>query len=306
MDNLPALPASSAALTVRDYIQSSLAPSTLKAYKTDLEHFTAWGAAIPCSPEAVATYLSSYATSLSMATLGRRIVAISKAHTARSLPDPTKTDVVRLTFRGIKRLHGRPQAQVSPVMKDDLIVMLSHTPDNLKGCRDRTLLLLGFCAALRRSELVAVRAEDLEFNSQGVILTLPRSKTDQAGQGRKIGIPKARGRVCPVASVAVWLEQSGIQNGCLFRAVSKGGVLSEGGLSDRSVADIIKHYAAKAGLDPDRYGGHSLRAGLATSAAQAGISSWKIRAQTGHRSENMLARYIRDGDLFSDNAAALF
>lgn len=209
-------------------------------------------------------------------------------------------------MRGIRRVHARPQTQMAPILKEDLIVMLSHVPDTVKGARDRALLLLGFCGALRRSELAAVKMEDLEFNSQGLILTLPRSKTDQMGQGRKIGIPKGRGRICPVGSVAFWIEKSLIQSGPLFPAITKGGRISAGAVSDRSIGDIIKFYAARAGLDPTRYSGHSLRAGLATSAAQHGVSSWKIRQQTGHKSDTMLARYIRDGDIFTDNAAALF
>ncbi len=184
--------------------------------------------------------------------------------------------------------------------------MLSHVPDTVKGKRDRALLLLGFCAALRRSELAGVKVEDLEFTAQGIILTLPRSKTDQTGQGRKIGIPKGRGRICPVMAVNEWIVQLGADEGFLFRAVSKGRRIGDEKLSDRAVADIIKHYAAQAGLNPERYSGHSLRSGLATSAAQHGISSWKIRQQTGHKSDTMLARYIRDGDIFTDNAAALF
>ncbi|PZO88667.1 MAG: integrase [Micavibrio aeruginosavorus] len=221
-------------------------------------------------------------------------------------PDPVQTDLVKLTIKGIRRVHGRPQAQVSPILKEDLTVMLSHVPDTVKGKRDHALLLLGFCAALRRSELAAVRIEDLEFTAQGIILTLPRSKTDQTGQGRKIGIPKGRGRICPVMSVHEWIVQLGADTGALLRPITKAGIVGEGQLSDRAIADLIKHYAQKAGLNPEKYSGHSLRSGLATSAAQHGVSSWKIRQQTGHKSDTMLARYIRDGDLFSDNAAALF
>lgn len=291
---------------IRHYIENALSKNTRRAYKNDLAHFREWGGVIPAAPETVAAYLTDNAINLSIATLQRRIVSISRAHTMQGYPDPVKNDLVKLTFRGIRRVHGRPQQQVSPILKEDLTVMLSHVPDTMKGARDRALLMLGFCAALRRSELAAVRVEDLEFTTQGIVLTLPRSKTDQMGQGRKIGIPRGRGRICPVGSVGFWLKQSSIESGPLFRAITKGGVLSTDALSDRAVADIIKLYAEKAGLNPERYSGHSLRAGLATSAAQQGISSWKIRAQTGHRSETMLARYIRDGDLFTDNAAALF
>lgn len=291
---------------VRHYVESTLSDNTRKAYRADLNHYRAWGGTVPASAEQIAAYLTAHAGFLSIATLQRRLVSITKAHTMQGYPDPVQSDLVKLTMRGIRRVHGKPQAQVSPILKEDLTVMLSHIPDTVKGKRDRALLLFGFCGALRRSELAAVRGEDLEFIAQGIILTLSRSKTDQTGQGRKIGIPKGRGRICPVMAVNEWIVQSGADGGALFRSVTKGGVIADEKLSDRAIADIIKHYARKAGLNPEKYSGHSLRSGLATSAAQHGVSSWKIRQQTGHKSDTMLARYIRDGDLFSDNAAALF
>lgn len=291
---------------IRHYAEQALSDNTRKAYRNDLAHYTAWGGVIPASSVQVSAYLSAHAGVLSIATLQRRLVSITKAHTMQGYPDPVQTDLVKLTIKGIRRVHGKPQAQVSPILKEDLTVMLSHVPDTVKGKRDRALLLLGFCAALRRSELAAVRVEDLEFMAQGIILTLPRSKTDQTSQGRKIGIPKGRGRICPVLSVNEWIVQSGADAGALLRPITKGGVIGQDALSDRAVANIIKYYAEKAGLNPEKYSGHSLRSGLATSAAQHGISSWKIRQQTGHKSDAMLARYIRDGDIFTDNAAALF
>lgn len=306
MNELVASPSSVVTAQARHYLEQALSDNTRRAYRNDLEHYRAWGAVIPSGPETVVGYLTAHAGSLSIATLQRRLVSIAKAHTMQGLPDPTKTDLVKLTMRGIRRVHGRPQQQVAALLKDDLIVMLSHIPDANKGIRDRALLMLGFCGALRRSELVAVRVEDIEFGSQGITLTLPRSKTDQKGEGRKIGIPRGRGRICPVQAVSDWVMHSGAEQGPLFRAITKGGIISNAALSDRAVADIIKHYALKAGFDAGRYSGHSLRSGLATSAAQQGISSSKIRAQTGHKSDAMLARYIRDGDLFCNNAAALF
>ncbi len=291
---------------VRHYVENALSDNTRKAYRADLNHYRIWGGTVPASAEQIAAYLTAHAGVLSIATLQRRLVSITKAHTMQGYSDPVQSDLVALTMRGIRRVHGKPQAQVSPILKEDLTVMLSHIPDTVKGKRDRALLLLGFCGALRRSELAAVKVEDLEFTAQGIVLTLPRSKTDQTGQGRKIGIPRGRGRICPVMAVNEWIVQSDAEAGALFRGVSKGGVIADEKLSDRAIADIIKHYARKAGLNPEKYSGHSLRSGLATSAAQHGISSWKIRQQTGHKSDVMLARYIRDGDLFSDNAATLF
>lgn len=306
MDSLvthsPSLPSQQ----LRYYLDNALSCSTRRSYRSDLAHYMVAGGVVPSTDEMVAAYLTNHAKVLRIATLRRRLVSISKAHTMQGYDDPAKSDLVRLTMRGIRRVHGVPQRQVAAILKDDLILMLSRTHANAKGARDRALLLVGFCAALRRSELVSLRVQDLDFTDQGIILTLARSKTDQMGQGRKIGIPFGRGRVCPVKSVIDWLSHTGATQGPLFRAVSKGGAIGQEALSDRSVATIIKKYAAMADLPPEKYSGHSLRSGLVTSAAQHGISSWKIRAQTGHQSDAMLSRYIRDADLFTNNAAALF
>jgi len=293
-------------IELRHYVESAISDNTRRAYRNDLDHFRAWGGTVPAEPMAIAAYLSAHAGILAIATLQRRLVSIAKAHTMQGNDNPVKSDLVKLAMRGIRRVHGVPQRQASAILKDDLIVMLSYAPDTAKGKRDRALLLLGFCGALRRSELVAVKMEHIEFTSHGIILTIPRSKTDQTGQGRKIGIPKGRGRICPVLSVNDWVLHVGAETGFLFRGIAKGGRVCRGGLSDRAVSEIIKAYACKAGFNPAQYSGHSLRSGLCTSAAQHGVSGWKIREQTGHKSDTMLARYIRDGDIFNDNAAALF
>lgn len=288
--------------SVRYYVESALSENSQKALKSDLEHFVHYGGSIPATPEMVAAYLSEHANILSVATLKRRLASMSKLHAMRGHDNPARHELVRMTMRGIARQHGKPQRQVAPILKEDLVVMLSQAPNGLKGTRDKALLILGFCAALRRSELCRVQIEDLSFNAQGIVLCLPRSKTDQNGTGYNIGIPYGRGKICPVRIITDWIELSGILSGMLFVAMKKGDVLTDQHISDRSVADIIKQYAAKAGLDPAHYSGHSLRSGLATSAAQHGVSSWKIRQQTGHKSDAMLSRYIRDGDLFADNA----
>lgn len=301
----PALVHGVPAEDVRQYLNSALAENTLTAYRKDIERFVNWGGSIPCSPDMLVSYLVLHAETHTVATLGRWMVSISRVHALQRLPDPAKAELVKLTMRGIKRRHGRPQRQASPAMKEDMILMLSHAPNNLRGLRNRALLLLGFTGALRRSELCAVNVEDMEFNAQGIVLTIPRSKTDQSGEGQKVGIPFGRSKVCPVQAIKNWLDASGITTGPVFRAVEKGTVTSHA-LCDRTVANIVKAYAKEAGLDPANYSGHSLRAGLATSAAEHGFSSWEIRRQTRHASDAMLQRYIRLGSLFQRNAAALF
>ena len=287
---------------VEKYIHSALSANTRIAYKNDLAHFMSWGGSIPASSESVSQYLAFYADVNAPATLNRRIVSINRAHTSQNLPSPTKSDFVKATIRGIRRTVGTKQRQVEPILKDGLVKMVSSLV-GLRGCRDRAMLLLGFAAALRRSELVGLQYGDLEFVEHGLLIYLRHSKTDQAGEGRKIAIPYARGVVCPVLSLKEWLTTSNICHGPLFRQVIGHSRIYDVKLSTHAVAIIVKNYASLLNLDASKFSGHSLCAGLVTSAAQAGVSAWKIKQQTGHKSDAMLYRYIRDARLFVDNAA---
>lgn len=289
-------------LTCKVYLQAALADNTKRAYQDDLAHFQKWGGTVPTCPEHVALYLANFADKLAAATLSRRLVAIGKAHNTQGFTNPCTSAVVKDTLRGIRRTHGSAQKQATPAIKEDLIEMIAGL-SGLKGIRDRALLLIGFAGAFRRSELAGLNIEDLEFNSQGVIVYLRRSKTDQEGVGRKVGIPHARGSICPVAALRTWLEIATIDSGRIFRSISRHSQIVGETLSPHAVSLVVKERARAAGLDPAKYSGHSLRAGLITSAAKAGVSSWKIRQQTGHKSDAMLIRYIRDSQIFVDNAA---
>ena len=189
------------------------------------------------------------------------------------------------------------------MLREDLLLALDAIDDGAKGTRDRALLLIGFAGALRRSELVALDVADIEHVRRGIVLYLRHSKTDQDGEGQKIAIPFGRTRWCPVAALDAWLEASGISEGAIFRPVDRHGRVRNARLSGEAVSLVVRERAAAAGLDQTGYSGHSLRAGLATSAAQAGVPVWRIKAQTRHASDAMLARYIRDGERFTDNAA---
>lgn len=285
------------------FVQNSVSENSRRAYESDLREFERGGGSVPASPETLAEYLAHNADRLSVATLVRRMASISKAHQARGLPNPTQSSLVRATLRGIKRTYGCAQRQAKPLLRDELIQVLDATGDKPKDLRDRALLLAGFAGALRRSELVGLNVEDLEHVRQGAILHLRRSKTDQEAEGQKIGIPHGRGRWCPMAALEAWLTISGISEGPIFRPVDRHGRVHDCRLSGEAVGEIIRERVSAVGLDPSRYSGHSLRAGLATSASQVGVPTWKIRAQTRHASDAMLARYVRDGELFTHNAA---
>jgi integrase len=290
---------------VRDYVQASVAPATLRAYRADLDHFTAWGGAIPSTDEQVAAYLAAHAGAFAVATLTRRLASISQAHAILNVPSPTGSALVRATMRGIRRTRGSVQRQAKPLLRDDLFLVLDHMVDDIRAARDRALLLIGFAGGFRRSEIVGLNVEDIESVRQGLIISLRHSKTDQEGHGRRIGVPVGRIRWCPVAALSRWLDLAGIASGPIFRPVDRHGGIGAARLSGEAVCVIIRERVASAGIDPTGYSGHSLRAGFATSATQAGASTAKIRQQTGHASDAVLARYVRDGELFVGNAAGL-
>jgi len=288
-----------------DLLAHAIAPNTERAYESDLRHFRDWGGSLPATPATICAYVGNHAGRLSVATVQRRIATLSKAHSAAGLPNPCQTEVVKTTVRGLRRKHGTAQKQAKPLLRDDLFLVLDRMGDSLRDRRDRALLLLGFAGGFRRSELVALEQADLEIVRQGLVVTVRRSKADQEGEGRRIGIPHGRTRYCPVAAVEGWLAASGINTGPLFRPITRHGHHASNALTGDAVSVLLRERLAAAGIDPEGYSGHSLRAGFATSAAQAGVSTLKIRAQTGHASDAMLARYVREGELFTGNAAGV-
>lgn len=288
---------------VAELVSASVSANTVKAYQSDLAHFHDWGGTLPATPSKVAEYIADHAGSLALATMTRRIATLAKAHGAMGVANPCRSELVRATLQGFKRKHGTAQTQAKPLMREDLFLVLDAMRDTLGDIRDRALLLIGFAGGFRRSELTGLHVADLTPVRQGLIITLRRSKTDQTGEGRKIGIPHGRTRHCPVAAVERWTRAAQLIDGPLFRPVSRHGHLTDAPLTGDAVSTILRRRVAAAGIDPLGYSGHSLRAGFATSAAQAGVSTSKIRAQTGHASDVMLARYIRDGEIFEGNAA---
>ncbi len=286
---------------VRTYVRDAVSENTRRAYRTDLEHFTNWGGTIPCEPEMVATYIADYADILAVSTLKRRLAAISVGHEARGYPSSTSSKIVKATMRGIQRTKSTAQRQAKPLLVEDLMRIMAMLGDSPKDTRDKALLLIGFAGGFRRSELVAINCSDIELVRQGMTITIRRSKTDQTGEGRTIGIPFARGRYCPVKTFETWRDMAGISKGPLFRPVTRHDKIDTARLSGEAVSIIVKKRIAAIGHDPASYSGHSLRAGLATSAAMAGLSTISIRQQTGHASEATLAQYIRQGELFTNN-----
>ena len=297
---VPTLPLS---VSTRSLINHSIAPATKRAYASDLAHFEANGGIIPSTPEQIADYLADMSDLFTVATIERRVAALSKTHQAKGFADPTKAEVVRSVMRGIRRKLGTAQRQAKPLLRDDLFVLLDPLKDRPKDIRDRAILLIGFSAGMRRSEIVALNAEDIETVDKGLLITIRRSKTDQEGQGRTVAIPFGRTRYCPVTALKDWLTFAWITQGPIFTAINKHGQISNHRISGEAVSQMLKVRLRDAGYDPTPFSGHSLRAGFATSAAEAGASNLKIRQVTGHKSDTTLNRYIRSTDLFTDAAA---
>ena len=294
---------------VREYIRASKAENTLRGYQSDWRDFCGWCekhgvCPLPSSPESVASYIADCASHLKPGTIQRRLNAITEAHKAVALESPTHSSIVANTTKGIRRTKGTAPLQKTAALTDDIRAMVHQTDDGLIGARDRALILLGFAGAFRRSELVGLDVEDCAFGKDGLTVTLRRSKTDQDGAGRNVGIPYGSNPcTCPVRTVQTWLENAGVNSGPLFRSINRHGQVQPGRLSGIDVARVVKKLAERAGMDSARYAGHSLRAGHATAAAIAGASERSIMNQTGHRSVQMVRRYIRDGNLFRENSA---
>jgi integrase len=293
-----------------EYAVAAQAKNTRRAYEGDWRGFVAWcgkhGLEPLCAEEAtVLLYLTESAdTGRKASTIGRRLAGITYFQRLNGCDAPTDSPAVRTLMRGIRRRLGTAPDQKAPLVVEELRRVVEVIPDDLRGKRDRSILCTGVGGARRRSELVDIDVRDLTFKAEGLEVFIRSSKTDQEGQGDVVGIPfGANPATCPVRAMRAWLDASGITEGAIFRSITRSGVMG-GRLSDRGISEVVKRRVAAAGLDPDRYAGHSLRSGLATSAARAGKSERAIMRQTGHKSPAMVRRYIRLADVFQDNAAA--
>ncbi len=281
-------------------LKNSKSANTLRAYQSDFRDFSAFCAknglsSMPTEPKILSLYLTHLSATSKFSTLKRRIASISVIHKIKGHYLDTKHPLIMENLHGIKRIKGSNQKAKKPILINDLKLIINaigqtNQPDN-KKIRDKALILVGFSGGFRRSELVNIEYEDLEFVNEGVKIFIKRSKTDQSGEGMIKAIPYFdSNNYCPVVSLKEWTEVSEIKSGKIFK------------ISDKSVALIIKKYASLSGLDPNRYGGHSLRSGFATSTAESGAEERNIMAMTGHKTTQMVRRYIQEANLFKNNA----
>ena len=293
------------------FAQRAKAERTISEYSAQWRRFSAWCAArglepLPCEPHTLALYLSDRAATLKVASLAMALAAIANRHKSAGLAQPQQHPRIAELWSGIRRSLGSEQRRVSPLLPEDLLRMSRALPHTLAGKRDRALLVIGLAGALRRSELVALELGDIQFApSGGIVLRIGRSKVDQEGRGSRIGL--ARGRhaaTCPERTLRAWLEAARIRSGPVFRRMSAADRVLGGALTGQSVAKIIKRRCRAAGLDPSIYSGHSLRAGLATSAARAGKGDRAIMRQGRWSGRSMVDRYVREARLLDPSNAS--
>jgi len=294
-------------------LQNSKASNTIRAYKSDFNDFGLFCVknglkSLPTEPKILALYLTYLSTkNVKMSTLKRRLVSIGVIHKLKGHYLDTKHPAIIENIMGIKRRKGNIQNGKKPLLINNLKLIINvidqEKNEKIKKLRDRSIILIGFSGGFRRNEIVSLNYEDLDFVEEGLKINLRRSKTDQFGEGSVKGLPYfENSQYCPVVSVRKWIEISKINSGPLFRRFIKGSKLSDKRLSDQTVALLIKDYLKIAGIESRNYSGHSLRSGFATSAAESGAEERSIMAMTGHKSTEMVRRYIKEANLFKNNA----
>ena len=294
-------------------LKNSKANNTVRAYKSDFNDFSLFCArnglkSLPSEPKIVSIYLTHLSTKdAKMSTIKRRLVSIGVIHKLKGFYMDTKHPLIVENMMGIKRRKGIIQKGKKPILINNLKLLINvideENNDEIKKIRDRSIILIGFSGGFRRSEIVALNYDDLEFVQEGLKITLKKSKTDQFGEGSIKGLPYFdNSQYCPVISLEKWIKISKIVSGPLFRRFTKGSKLSEKRLTDQTIALIIKKYLKLTGIDSKNYSGHSLRSGFATSAAESGAEERSIMSMTGHRSAEMVRRYIKEANLFKNNA----
>ena len=294
-------------------LQSSKANNTIRAYKSDFKDFGLFCAkngfkSFPSEPKIVSLYLTHLSTrNAKMSTLKRRLVSIGVIHKLKGHYLDTKHPSIIENIMGIKRRKGSIQNGKKPLLinslKEIINVIDEKNNEEIKKFRDRSIILIGFSGGFRRNEIVSLDYDDLEFVTEGLKINLRKSKTDQFGEGIVKGLPYFdNSQYCPVLSLKKWIEVSKIKTGALFRRFSKGSKLTQNRLTDQTVALLIKKYLKLAGIEDKNYSGHSLRSGFATSAAESGAEERSIMAMTGHKSTEMVRRYIKEANLFKNNA----
>ncbi len=293
-------------------LKSSKANNTLRAYKSDFRDFGAFCAkhnlnSLPSEPKIISLYITHLSKNSKISTLRRRLVSINMIHKLKGHYLDIKHPIIVENLMGIRRAKGSIQKGKKPLLINHLKLLINaindQKNDEIKKLRDKTIILIGFGGGFRRTELISIDYEDLEFVHEGLKINIRRSKTDQFGEGMVKGLPYFNNEIyCPVKNLQKWLEISKIKSGPIFRRFSKGLLLTDKRLTDQSVVLLMKKYLNLAGIENKNFAGHSLRSGFATVAAESGADERSIMAMTGHKTTQMVRRYIREANIFKNNA----
>jgi len=291
------------------YIHAATSNNTRTAYQADIRHFVHWGGRLPTSGEAILQYLRYHAALLNPRTLARRLTAIKNWHLYQGFSDPTAHPAIRKTLAGIRNVHGKPKNKAAPLTLEIIAKMsvLLKESNRLIDCRNRALLLVGFLGAFRRSELASIKWDDITHVPEGVEIMVPRSKTDQGGEGQVCAIPSSNNAMlCPVAALCEWRERSSSETDYVFRQITAGGRVLNEAIKPHQVNVVIKSIAIACCIpDAESYSSHSLRRGFATEASRKGAPFGSIMRHGRWRHEGTVLGYIDEGRRFDQNAASI-
>jgi len=292
--------------SISRYIEAATSQNTRKAYRSDIAHYESAGGMLPASPGAIMNYLENHANKLSPRTLSRRLIAIRNWHVYQGFTDPTTHPSIQKTMQGILRTHGKPKDKARAITLEELTLIVNNLDNEgaLRAIRDAALFQIGFFGALRRSEIVTIQFEHLSWNKSGLEIIIPQSKTDQLNEGQHCAIPYGNDQLCPIRSLKTWLEYSEIDSGPIFRRIFQNKNIGSDAITAHSVNAILKARAKEAGLgDIKNISCHSLRRGLATSAALAGAPLHAIMRAGRWKQTNTVIEYMEEADRFRENAA---
>lgn len=288
------------------YQIAATSENTRRAYQSDIRHFQNWGGQLPSTTEGILRYLHAFAETLNPRTLSRHITAIRQWHRYQNFPDPTQSPIVAKTVTGIVRVHGKPKNKATPLLPEHLIKIAGYlsSQNTLSAMRDNALLQTGFLGALRRSELVAIKVENINWQPEGIEILIPKSKTDQENSGQYCAIPNGNEKLCAVRALKEWLDKAKINEGFIFRRIYKGDKVTDMNLTPTSVNDILKKHASASGIEnADDFSSHSMRRGLATIASRDGVSLPAIMRQGRWKQVDTVMEYIEAAQRFEENAA---
>ncbi len=295
--------------TAETYIHAATSENTRRTYRSAIKQFERWGGRLPCQSDTIIRYILDKAGHLNPRTLDLQLTAVSQWHRYQGFDDPIRHITVKKTMEGVRRIHVSPKKKAKALRLEHLIKMteyLNQQPNSHKKYRDLALILMAFFGAFRRSELVMIKLENLQWEPEGLTVAITQSKTDQYGIGILRALPYGDTRVCAAKAVRAWIEHSGIESGYLFRPINRWGVIQDKGINASAINTILKQTAHKSGIEQAAdFSSHSFRRGLSTSAAREGIDFELIKKQGGWRSDATVREYIDEGQLFDRNASSL-